>query len=138
MTFSMPLALPISSATDFTPLPAMKAVIEPPIFVPAVTAANEAGWNLPSFCSRTANVEANRAKAEDCATAMGCDRRSCDRAVRRTELRAAGSMVKWKKEEREPKGSLRRVLKATVAEQSIDLKTAEHDDLGLARLDIRR
>jgi hypothetical protein len=42
MTFSMPFALPISSATDFIPLPAMNAVIEPPSFVPAVTAANEA------------------------------------------------------------------------------------------------
>jgi hypothetical protein len=86
----MPLAFPISSATDFTPLPAMKAVIEPPSFVPAVTAANEAGWNLPSFCSRTANVEANRANAEYCGTVVGCDRRS---AARNTELRAAGSML---------------------------------------------
>jgi hypothetical protein len=138
MTFSMPFAFPISSATDFTPLPATKAVIEPPIFVPAVTAANEAGWNFPSFCSRTANVEAKRAKAEYAGTAMGWDCRSCDRADRRTELRAAGSMMMARKEVREPKRSLGGVSKATVAEQSIDLRTAEHHDLGLTRLDIRR
>jgi hypothetical protein len=71
----------------------MKAVIEPPSFVPAVTAAKEAGWNFPSFCSRTANVDANRANAEYCGTAMGCDCRSCERAERSAELRAAGSMM---------------------------------------------
>jgi hypothetical protein len=106
MTFSMPFAFPISSATDFTPLPAMNAVIEPPIFDPAVTAAKDAGWNFPSFCSRTANVEAKRAKAEYCGTAVGGDRRSCVWANRRTELRAAGNMMNQKgsntrKEERE-------------------------------------
>ena len=96
----MPFAFPISSATDFTPLPATNAVIEPPSFVPAVTAANEAGWNLPSFCSRTASVEANRANAEYCGTAVGLDLRSCVRAARRTEVLATGSMMN-KEAERE-------------------------------------
>jgi hypothetical protein len=93
MTFSMPLALPISSATDFTPLPAMKAVTEPPILVPAVTAASDAGWNFPSFCSSIANVEANRAKAEWCGTAMGRDCRRCDRAMQTADVRAVENMA---------------------------------------------
>lgn len=38
-------------------------------------------------------MEARRAKAEYCGTVVGCEHRSCVRAVRRAELRAAESMV---------------------------------------------
>jgi hypothetical protein len=124
MTLSMPFAFPISSATDFTPLPAMKAVIEPPSFVPAVTAASEAGWNLPSFCSRTANVEAKRANAEYCGAAVGCARRS---AVRNIELRAAGSMVEESKgaHERNESGipGYQKCLSWREGTQRLDLRT---------------
>lgn len=85
MTFSTPFDLAASSAADLTPLPAMKAVIEPPSFVPAVMAANDCDTIFPSFCSRMANVDANRAKAEYWGTTVGCDCRSCVRAVRRAD-----------------------------------------------------
>jgi hypothetical protein len=76
-----------------TPLPAMKAVIEPPTLVPAVMAANDCDTIFPSFCSRMAKEEAKRTKAEYCGTAVGCDCRSRVRAVRRAELRATENMV---------------------------------------------
>ena len=84
----MPFALPASSATDLPPLPATNAVMEPPSFVPAVMAASDATLSLPSFASRMASVEANRAHA-----ACDCVWRSCARADRSTEVRAAANMV---------------------------------------------
>jgi hypothetical protein len=93
MTFSTPLDFAASSAADFTPLPAMNAVIEPPSFVPAVMAANDCDTIFPSFCSRMANVDANRTKAEYRGTVVGCDCRSRVRAVRRAEWRATENMV---------------------------------------------
>ena len=93
MTFSTPLDFAASSAADFTPLPAIKAVIEPPSFVPAVIAANDCDTIFPSFCSRMANVDASRTKAEHWGTAVGCDCRSRVRAVRKTEWRAIEYMV---------------------------------------------
>ena len=95
MTFSTPLDFAASSAADLTSLPAMKAVTEPPNFVPAVMAANDCDTIFPSFCSRMANVDANRAKAEAeyWGTAMGCDCHSRVRAVRRAEWRATENMV---------------------------------------------
>jgi hypothetical protein len=93
MTFSTPLDFAASSAADFTPLPAMKAVIDPPSFVPAVMAASDCDTILPSFCSRMANVDANRAKAEYWGTTAGCDCRSRVGAVRRAAWRATENMV---------------------------------------------
>lgn len=92
--FSMPLTLAASSATDFTPLPATKAVIEPPSFCPAATAANDDILSFPSLCSSTANVDSNRAIAEYLGTAVGCEHRSCVRAWRRTDWRATGNMMR--------------------------------------------
>jgi hypothetical protein len=125
----MPFAFPISSATDLTPLPATNAVIVPPSFVPAVTAANDAGWNFPSFCSRTASVEANRAKAKYCGTPVACDRRSCDRAFRKTEARAVGSMVAGIGERAADRK--RRSWVSSEREYSVNIypRTAERDDL---------
>ena len=81
----MPFTFAASSATAFTPLPAMKAVIEPPSFVPAVIDANDATLSFPSRCSSTASVESSRESAEYWGNIVGWESRSCVRACRRTD-----------------------------------------------------
>lgn len=127
--FSMPFAFAASSATDLTPLPATKAVIEPPSFVPAVMADNDDGLSFPSFCSRMARVDANRAKV---------DRRSCVRAAWRSELRAAGNMAKGTgRKRRRSDCRLWLCEGASLQQNSLEkvesngLENAEDDDLGL-------
>jgi len=69
-TFSTPETFEASSATDLIFGPATKAVIDPPSFCAAVTAPNDAGISLPSFCSRIANDDSSRASAESEATGV--------------------------------------------------------------------
>lgn len=59
MIVFIPLILAASSATAFAPLPAMKAVIEPPKLCAAVTLLSDAFCKLPSLCSSTASELSN-------------------------------------------------------------------------------
>jgi hypothetical protein len=87
-------------------------------------------------------VEANRANAEYCGTAMGRDRRSCERAERSTELRAAGNMTKRNKEAHGSKQKagfrgIRSVCREAKEPKPLT-SSAEHNDLGLTKSDARR
>lgn len=131
--FSMPLTFAAFSATDFTPLPATKAVIEPPSFVPAVTAARDEIFSFPSLCSRTASVESNRDRAEYW-RAVADWGRSPGRTCRRTDLRATENIL-------EVIEGFRRESKARDPGAGWNLATelarakhaSEEDDLGLSR-----
>jgi hypothetical protein len=74
---------------------------------------------------------------------MGCDRRSCERAERSTELRAAGNMMKEKyrthrmKQKAGSRG-IKSVCGGRRVVQSFHFEIAEHNDLGLTKSDIRR
>lgn len=69
--FSIPATLAASSATPLILLPATNPVTDPPSFWAAVTAPSEPWLSLPSFCSKTASEDSNRAKADRDATGVG-------------------------------------------------------------------
>lgn len=104
-------------------------------------AASDCDTILPSFCSRMANVDASRAKAEYWGTAVGCACLSRVRAVRRAEWRATENMVgdcgATPREEKNRRDWEIEEM-AWLNSRENNPKGAEKYDLGLARLVIRR
>ena len=82
-------------------------------------------------------MDAKRAKAEEyCGAAMGCERRSCVRAARRTEERAPGSIVAVDGKHHEKEENRNWVFQANSVEK-VSTSRLQHDDLGLTRMHIR-
>ena len=80
----------------FILLPATNPVIEPPSFCAAVTALDEPWINLPSRCSRTANDESNRARAERlCTDGLLLFDLNCVRAWYKTDRPAIDNILSF-------------------------------------------
>jgi hypothetical protein len=93
---STPAILAACSAMLFILLPATNPVIEPPSFCAAVTELDEPWINLPSRCSRTANDESNRARAERlCTDGLLLFDLNCVRAWYRTDRPAMDSILSF-------------------------------------------